>query len=67
VGFTHNIETRLEKHNLGSTPSTRPGIPWELVYQEEFNEKGMAIKRENEIKSQKSRQYIERLIKDKNG
>ena len=62
VGYTHDISTRIGKHNMGSTPSTRSGIPWELVYQEEYAEKSMAIKREKEIKSQKSRQYFERLI-----
>jgi len=62
IGFTHDIETRLFKHNAGSTPSTRPGIPWKMVYSETFDNKHDAIIRESEIKSRKSRNYIEKLI-----
>ncbi|MEA1896411.1 MAG: GIY-YIG nuclease family protein [Bacteroidota bacterium] len=62
VGYTQDIEIRVEKHNAGATPSTRPGSPWIFVYSEEYNEKSVAIKREIEIKKMKSRKYIEKLI-----
>jgi putative endonuclease len=35
---------------------------WEIVYYEEFDDKREAQKREKEIKSRKSRTYIEHLI-----
>ena len=53
VGYTHNIEIRLSKHNAGATPSTRGGRPWELVYSEEYIDKSSALFREREIKSKK--------------
>ncbi len=62
VGYTHNIELRLSKHNAGATPSTRGGRPWELVYSEEYIDKSSALFREREIKSKKSRKYIEHLV-----
>jgi len=62
IGYTSNIETRLEKHNLGGTTSTRSGRPCKLMYFETFDNKTDAIKRENEIKKKKSRKYIEYLI-----
>ena len=62
IGYTGNLETRIEKHNLGATRSTRSGIPWKQVYYEEFDTKSEAIKRELEIKKKKSRKYIEELI-----
>ena len=62
IGYTSDINSRLEKHNLGGTKSTRNGRPWILVYKEEYNTKTDAIKRENEIKKKKSRKYIEFLI-----
>ncbi|PXX99101.1 hypothetical protein DF185_14585 [Marinifilum breve] len=62
IGYTADITCRLEKHNAGSTTSTRSGRPWELVYYEEFHEKKQAILREKEIKKKKSRVYIEALI-----
>ena len=62
TGFTHDISTRLFKHYVGSTPSTRPGIPWQMIYYETFDNKHDAILRESEIKKWKSRIYIEKLI-----
>jgi putative endonuclease len=62
TGFSHNLCTRLFKHNSGATPSTRSGIPWEMVYSETFETKHEAILRENEIKNKKSRIYIQKLI-----
>ncbi len=63
VGYTHDLILRLERHNSGWSKSTIAGIPWELVYNEKFQNKSEAIKRENEIKRMKSRIYIEKLIK----
>jgi len=62
VGYTQNPILRLFEHNSGATPSTRPGIPWEIVFIEEFDDKTSAIKREIKIKKMKSRKYIEKLI-----
>ena len=62
VGYTHDLKLRLERHNSGWSKSTISGIPWELVYNEKFETKSEAIKRENEIKRKKSRKYIEGLI-----
>jgi putative endonuclease len=67
IGYSQNPEERLLEHNSGATPSTRPGIPWILVYKEEFADKTAAIKRENAIKKMKSRKYIERLISGTSG
>jgi putative endonuclease len=65
VGYTQNPSERLLEHNAGATPSTRPGIPWVMVYKEECVNKTAAIKRENAIKKMKSRKYIQNLISKK--
>ncbi len=62
VGYTSNLAARLEKHNDGGSRFTKSGIPWEIVYFEEYLDKSSAIKRENKIKKKKSRKYIENLI-----
>ena len=67
TGYCTDISSRVNKHNFGSTPSTKPGIPWKLVYYEEFSTKTDAIKRELEIKKKKSRKYIEYLISNFSG
>ena len=40
----------------------KPGIPWKLVYKEEYRTRTEALKREREVKKKKSRKYIEFLI-----
>ena len=62
IGFTTDIHSRLLKHNSGSTPSTKSGIPWELFYSKQYVAKTDALKREKAIKKKKSRKYIEYLI-----
>jgi putative endonuclease len=65
TGYSANPEERVVEHNLGATPSTRPGRPWLLVHKEEFDNKSEAIRRESEIKKMKSRKYIKTLIESK--
>ena len=62
IGSTYDIKWRLERHNMGWGKFTKYGIPWELVYSEQFETKAEALKREREIKKKKSRKYIEELI-----
>jgi len=62
TGYCENLNSRLEKHNHHSTPSTKSGIPWKLVYTEEYRTKNEAILRERQIKSMKSRKYIKNII-----
>lgn len=62
VGFTENIENRVDGHNSGKTPSTRNKGPWELVYHEKYDSKTEALKREREIKAKKSSTSIRQII-----
>ena len=62
IGYTHDLELRLERHNSGWSKSTKSGIPWKIVYSEEFRSKSEAIKRESDLKRKKSRQFIEKFI-----
>lgn len=62
VGHTQNITARLERHNSGKSRATKAGAPWELQYSEGFETRGLAMTREKEIKAQKSRKYIIKLI-----
>ncbi|NLT52127.1 MAG: GIY-YIG nuclease family protein [Ignavibacteria bacterium] len=67
TGHTQILLQRLDRHNSGWGKFSSRGIPWELVYFEEFEEKNTAIKRENEIKRKKSRRYIEELVSKAGG
>ena len=62
TGHTANIQDRLLRHNNGRSKATKTGVPWIIVYTEMFNTKSGAYKRELDVKSKKSRAYIETLI-----
>jgi putative endonuclease len=65
IGSTTDIGRRLIEHNRGKEKFTKTGIPWIIVYLEEFEELINARKRETLIKKQKSRKFIESLISKK--
>ncbi|MCA6438638.1 MAG: GIY-YIG nuclease family protein [Sediminibacterium sp.] len=62
VGACIDLERRLHEHNIGHSKFTSTGIPWVLKYTEQFLDLPAAKKRERQIKSMKSRKYIEALI-----
>jgi putative endonuclease len=62
IGQTNDLDSRLSKHNDGFSKYTSSKIPWCLVYFEMYYTRTEALKREREIKSKKSRKYIEILI-----
>ena len=61
-GYTHDLEKRLLQHNHAKTGYSARKLPWKLVYNESFNEKAVAIRRERFLKNQKNRDFIKRLI-----
>ena len=62
IGYSDSPKRRLSEHNSGKVKSTRPYRPWMKVYQESLSTEILAVQREKELKSKKSRPYLERLI-----
>ena len=62
VGYTNDFQRRISEHNRIKGKYTDLGIPWILVYSEEYNQKKAAMDRERFIKSKKSKQFIIDLI-----
>lgn len=59
TGWTTDIESRLEAHNNGTGAKyTRGRGPVRLLYHEEFQSKGEALKREREIKKLKKEKKL---------
>jgi len=50
IGFTTDITNRLIEHNAGHVPSTKPYIPYKIVYFEAYGTKEEAIQREQNLK-----------------
>jgi len=61
TGQTDDVGDRFLRHNQGRSKATKPGVPWVLVHVEAFRSRSSAVKRESEIKSKKSREYIIRM------
>ena len=52
TGITNNLERRLKAHNAGTASKyTRARRPVDMVYQEEAETKGDALRREYQIKA----------------
>ena len=62
VGYTNDLERRLTEHNRIKGKYTDIGIPWVLMYSEDYSDKKSAMDRERFIKSRKSKQFITDLI-----
>ncbi len=63
VGYTGgSLTKRLRKHNTNHKGFTGRSNSWAFVYLQMFETKTQAIEREQDIKRQKSRKYIVKLI-----
>ena len=63
TGQTADIEKRIFHHNSGREKYTKIASDWKLVYSKKYKTRQEAHKVENFIKSQKSRVFIEKIIK----
>jgi putative endonuclease len=63
IGYTGDeLAERIRKHNSNHTGFTGGAGDWKVMFFEKFNEKEIAMKREKELKSWKSRNRIEKLV-----
>lgn len=62
IGHTSDLVEQLLHHNGGQSPETKSGIPWKLMYHEDFADFNDAETRAEKIKSMKQRKSIEELI-----
>jgi putative endonuclease len=67
IGQTEDIVRRLFEHNNGLLSTyTKKYKPWRVVYSEDYLTRSEALIREKRLKSQKGREFVWNLIKDKN-
>ena len=62
VGYTNNLNKRIEKHNKNLGAKTTKGYKWELIYKKKFYLKNKALSFEYKLK--KDRKERLRLIND---
>ena len=61
IGYTSNLDRRLEEHNLGESRYTKKKKPWEILYFEIFRSKREALIRERFLKKQKNTSFYMKL------
>lgn len=64
IGSTGNINRRLVEHNSGQTKSTRGGVPWTLMFIQEYSTLGESKRVELRLKKLKRKDYLEGIIRD---
>jgi len=62
IGQTQNLEERLSYHNANYSKSLKNRGPWKLLYEEPYQTRSEAVRRERQLKSWKDRAMIERLV-----
>ena len=67
VGYTDDIERRLNEHNVGKSSFTKKYMPWCLVYKEKFSTQNEAIKKEAFYKSRGGRRKLKEIFKQMPG
>ncbi len=64
IGSTKDKENRLAEHNAGKVRSTRHILPIKLVFFQQYSNIIEARRVEYWLKKQKSKELIEKIIKD---
>ena len=64
VGYTNNIEKRLEKHNSNKGAKSTKGYKWLLIYSKKFKSKNEAMSYEYKLKNNKTlrKKFLDKSI-----
>jgi putative endonuclease len=63
-GFTEDLKKRVEEHNCGDVPSTKPYRPWKLIYYEACLSEEDAKRREKYLKTVQGQRLLKRRLKE---
>ena len=61
VGQTKDFGSRLGRHNSGKVPSTKHGVPWEVLFTQKVTSRSEAVRLESKIKKRGAKRYLEEL------
>jgi len=65
VGFSSNVERRINEHNSGKTKSTKGFRPWQLIFTENVDTRIEARKREKYWKSGIGKEQLKDMLAKK--
>ncbi len=64
VGYTTDLKRRFTEHNSGSEFSTKPYIPYELIFYEAYKNMKDAKRREEYFKTTKGKTTLRTMLKE---
>ena len=64
IGYSADLKNRLKRHNASLVSSTKPYMPWELVFYEAYKNKSDAKRREQYLKTTKGRKALRLMLKE---
>lgn len=64
IGYTSDLEKRVNDHNAGRNISTKPFRPYVMIFYEAFTDKRDAIAREEYLKSGWGFRTIKKMLKN---
>ena len=64
IGYTTNLEKRLEDHNAGKTTSTAPRRPLKLIFCEYYLSKQDAMRREKYFKTTAGKKGLKLMLRE---
>ena len=64
IGYTADLRKRVKEHNRGLNISTKPYIPWNLIYYEACLNRQDAERREKYLKTTQGRRLLKRRLKE---
>jgi putative endonuclease len=62
VGLTNDLERRILEHNRGYNKTTKPYLPFLLIYEESFETRQEARKREKYLKGGSGKKFLKSLL-----
>lgn len=64
IGYTIDLRKRVAKHNRAVNFSTKPYIPWRLIFYEAYLKKEDAKRREKYLKTNQGARLLKRMLKE---
>ena len=64
IGYTNDLAKRLKEHNRGLNFSTKPLMPWHIIYCEVCLMESDARRREKYLKTNQGSRLLKRRLKD---
>jgi len=64
IGFTHDLKKRVTEHNRGLNKSTKPYLPWKVIYYEGHSNELDGRRREKYLKTTNGRQALNKMLRE---